>query len=1049
MTGSQFRVRVFGATSAESVDGELHHLTGSMRRMLSLIVAAGPRGVSADQALTELADGDSSPKAASRLRMDVSRLRKRIGVELLPASSGEWRLDIDPSEVDYFALINSANADLPDRPSHLFGLLAGEAFIGSDASPLVEEASRNTMALRQTLLRRACEERPELVDPQVLLAARSWVDRDPLNEALISFVTRCHLDLGEVNAARDLLGRSLGSFTEMLGEPEPSFISRFENEVGNIRPSLTGLGEPEPQHRNVLDHRESAHMVGREAEEAQLGAWLENPEASPLLLHGVSGAGKTSMLIAVAREAAAQGQLVVFETAREFDTAPYATFLRALGDELRIHVRDTAASSQADTWTLALSLLRDHSPDTLLIFDDVQWLDSLSLELLYFLLRSESPRLRILLAGRSAETNDDWNTIRNIALGSNAEELVLEGISSQGMEALVQNLRPNMSHTTQTRLAAQVVELSNGLPGIARPLIKNAEGAVPVVQTASQAKSLVWFVDRLSSVAKSVGRAAAVLTYPLTYPSITKLTELSDPDILQAFEELSDRGVLLSDRVPGYFSFAHALMRDAFLHEAPADTIHELHRRAVGVVNDPHRKAIHQLRGMNRGEESDVALAVLTSADIHYENGSIADALRAYTTADGLDAIDFPTPSLIRWAGAADRLQQGGQELRQRAFDAAMNEGSLELALRAACSGLPEAENPSGDAERLRLLSEIDSDLMSGRARFEHCATLGRQLVIIGDAKNASLWAERALAVAETDVDLDAVARTKWLASFSSMSAMQRRSRSDFFPNFQDEAPNAIQLLLAVDALAAGAVEEALERNQVVATQLDSTPEPLGYWHHVMFASTLESAQGNHEQAAKLSDVAMRHGITFGIPDATLAWIGQRFIRTWMMSGPESFLDDFQPSQSVEFEHSFIAQATIALALFRSGRSDEAVALAQSLASNAISHHSFSGAAVLALCARVLGPQAEQATQIHEFLEPLAGSLLVIGGGFACLGPVDLALAAVTSGEERDLHISASREFSSANGLAGWSDATEREIEAITELLGTKRGAKAYKVQNR
>jgi len=1028
-------VRVFGAASANDGNGQAHHLTGSMRRMLSFIVAAGPSGVTTDRALTELAAGDGSAKASSRLRMDISRLRKRVGPELLPTSSGKWQLDAQPYEVDYFALIESPNNPLPDRPSQLLALLSGQAFSEAPATPLVDEAKRNTLVLRQALLTRACDERPDLIDPQVLLAARSWIDDDPLNEELVSFVIRGHLHVGEVAAARELLAHCLGQFAELLHDVTPHFATEFEDELGKVRPGVSGLGEPEAPRPRILGLNEAPRIVGREEEEAQLTTWLENPDGRPMLLEGVSGTGKTALLGVVAHEAAAQGQVVVWGSAREFDTTPYATFRRALGPELDQHLNETPPPEESATWKFTLALLREKTPDALLIVDDVQWLDSLSRQLLYFLLRSKDHGLRILLSGRVALNPDGWGAIRRRALGANSEVLELRGLDKDGVEALVRDLRPDASVTAQMRLAATVHELSRGLPAIAQHLIRDADDQMTRVATSSQAHSLEWFINDLSKEAKLVGQAAAVLADPLTYPSLSALVDLPDYDLLDALEELTDRGVLQADRVPGYMSFVHALIRDAFLHGAPDEELNGLHRRAADVVDDIHRKAVHQLFSMKRGEEGDVAHALVVSGDAFYDGGSLTEAVWAYSCADELDAIDIPTLSLIRWAAAADRSRIDARPTRQRAFDSAMAEGSLDLAVEAALSGLPEAEDANGDPERLRLLIEIDADLLTGRSVFEHSATVARQLVLCGKADQAHGWVDKALAAAETDDDLDEITRTKWMASFSSTTAQQRLASPEFSAAFSSKSAKPAHLLRAIDALAAGDLARAREAHDWIAAHRGPDARPVDLWHHTMFASTIEAAGGDFSRAAELSDEAMRFGTSYGIREATSAWIAQSFIRTWMISGPEALIAELGDQPSVEVSDSFLAQASIALALFRAGMVDEARTMATAITSDALRHHSFVGVAILALCARVLGHDAPESKAIYEFLGPLSGSILVIGGGFACLGPIDLSLASVTSGVERAEHFDRARAIVSSEGLDGLRIASEREIAAIENTL--------------
>ena len=1016
-------IRIFGSSTV-CKDDEQINLTSNMRRILCLLVAAGPDGLSIDRALTEAADGDASAKAQSRVRMDVSRLRKRIGADLLPNATGVWRLNVDPPRVDYFDL--QLSQDIAQIGSTRLGaLLRGQPFIDAANSPLIDEATQTAAALRLDLLHRMLQQ-PESIDVNTLHAARRLLDNDPLNEDLISVVLEHHLAAEQVNLAREILSGTTVSFHEMLGLELPDSVRSLADRIGGPRPSLPGSGAPESSKSLVSP---TTQLVGRDDEQATIARWFQDPSPNPLLITGVSGSGKSALLGELAEQARGLGKNVVDVVGREFDSRPYLPFVKVLSAEFE-SLTQTEGTSPTEVWASAYDELSRTSARTVLIVDDAQWLDSPSLSLLRFLLEAADRDIAVAVAGRPSMSGR-WGAIEQSVGERDPITIDVDELTLTELESLVVRCFPSISVNRRRKFARELLDAGAGLPAIAVRLLENVQESNFELPETSDDHKLSWFVARLPEQARSTALAAAVLGTRTSYPELASLTQSSDSELLEQLDVLASHGALIAEAAPGRMGFPHALVRRAFLDSAKPEEVRELQKSAADIVTSPHRRAQLLEASLPAQDPSLVAEAARESADIYLESGAVAEAVRAYDAADRLDPAASTAGMLARWAGARERSGLDGSELRQRAFEKAMVDGSLETALEAAISGLPEAERPSGDHARIALLEEIDGSLLKGRARFTHAATLARQYAIAGRDEAALQLNQTAAALSESEKDRDTVSRVQWLASFASTSPRVRIGDPSFYPI--GTIPDSAQLLVAIDQVSLGNLNEAETIRSGIADVLDPAADPLSFWHGMMFKSTLAAACGAEAEARLYADDAFDFGSIYGVRESGGAWLAQRFVLRWMFEeqGAANFVEELDSVGNIEVEESFFARTTMALALHQSGRHDEARDLCEELVSAALAHRSYIGVGTIAMCARVLGSKASRSTEMIEALRPVSGALIVLGSGFLCVGPADLAIAHLCEGDARAVHLSRAHEFATSHNLLGWVQVHDRESREL------------------
>ena len=745
------------------------------------------------------------------------------------------------------------------------------------------------------------------------------------------------------------------------------------------------------------------------------------------------------MIDQVTRSARERGLRVLHAAGREFDSRPYLPFVSVLGEGFETVVRSTEIV-ETEVWASASDELSAGSNNrTIVVVDDTQWLDSPSFRLLHYLLAAANPRVSIAIAGRAVSTarktlpSQNWESLEGKARQQGALPIQLGEFTLAELETLVVRHIPSISVTRRRNLARELLDASGGLPAIATRLLESTDGPTHQIPESSGTHGLAWFVAELPQRDYAIALAAAVLGSGLSYPELAALTNVSDEELLDALDVLAQHGALISDSVPGRMSFPHALVRGAILAAATPEDVRQLQKAAAEIVASPHRRAQLLEASMQTQDPQLVALAARTSADSHLKSGAVTEAVRAYEVADRLDPAGSGASMLARWAGARERDGLDGSDLRQRAFDQAMNDGSLETALDAATSGLPEAERPSGEPDRIALLEEIDGTLLGGRSRFVHAATLSRQYAIAGRSDDALKLVDTAAQLVETDSDRDTVARAKWLASFTTTSPALRLTDPGFYP--AGELPDSARLLTAIDQLGQGDVDRAEQTRSEIADVLDPASDPVSFWHGLMFKSTLAVATGKKEEARVCADDAFDFGSIYGVREAGGAWLAQRFVLRWMFEerGAANFLDELEDVGNIDVEETFFARTTLALAMHQGGNVEDARNLAADLAAAALEHRSYIGIGTIAMCARILGAGAPHATEMIDMLTPLAGSLIVLGSGFISLGPADLAIAHLCEGQMRVEHLNSACRFTTERDLTGWTQLLNRERHALVE----------------
>ncbi|MGK2849792.1 MAG: helix-turn-helix transcriptional regulator [Candidatus Limnocylindrales bacterium] len=403
---------------------------------------------------------------------------------------------------------------------------------------------------------------------------------------------------------------------------------------------------------------QSPILVGRDGHLELAEARLADAAAghgSTVLLAGEAGIGKSRLVGAIMRRARAQGFTVVkgdlapadegvpagvmLEFARTMRDQPA---LAPTGDAIAAHWRDATDGGRATySRTLVLDvvdLLRSViGGPTLFVFEDLQWADDLSLELIGELARL-ADRHPLLLVGvyrrDEAQALGPLRAWRSRLLTQRlAEEVRLERLTV-AETATMTTLLLGTGLPAARDVVAAIQRRSDGVPLHVEELIAatRARGsvdvgsihAVDIPDTIEDA--ILERVARMSPEARRTGQAAAVLGRCFVPDVLAGILDVPVSALDAPLEELVDHAVLYPYGVPdvGFHDFRHQLLREALYRSTSERDRRRYHARAAEFgtrlegTTDVHTSVHFAAAGMHaeayRAALSGAAAAVRVSA---------------------------------------------------------------------------------------------------------------------------------------------------------------------------------------------------------------------------------------------------------------------------------------------------------------------------------------------------------------------------------------------------------------------------------------------------
>jgi class 3 adenylate cyclase/tetratricopeptide (TPR) repeat protein len=286
---------------------------------------------------------------------------------------------------------------------------------------------------------------------------------------------------------------------------------------------------------------------------------------------------------------------------------------------------------------VALALARP----TLLLIEDLQWIDTESRHFLELLARADTPQpLCILLTGRPESTGQ--------ATAIAEKTILLQPLSRANMEALGRQLWPeNQSQAVFDR----ALERADGVPFILEEFLRSADTADNAQLLPQSVASVIHArLQRLSPKIKTLAQTLSLLGEEVQIPLATAVLGVQVGELLNGLFEL-ERFAFVHPLVGNSTRFRHQIIAQACADTIPRDQRRKIHRAAI--------RAITQTYPTLHGRHEQLAFHAEEAGEPEAALGHLWDAAweaRRNAAASSLSLIFDRALNLI------ERLGEAGQE---------------------------------------------------------------------------------------------------------------------------------------------------------------------------------------------------------------------------------------------------------------------------------------------------------------------------------------------------------------------------------------------------
>ncbi len=360
-----------------------------------------------------------------------------------------------------------------------------------------------------------------------------------------------------------------------------------------------------------------------------------------LLLAGQAGIGKTRLLGAIQRKADARGFVAVEGSVSPQDhDVPAASILdlarsmvrmpafEALGMALLDLDKAVLVAEHAQRRRLVMStvelILAGLPGPTMLAFEDLQWTDDVSLEIIAELARRSRDRGLLLIGDYRTEDVPRGTSLRQwrgrLITQRIAEEVRLDPLDA-AETALVTTLILDTGLPAPRDVAAAVYERTDGIPlhieELLGALSSDARADGTAIREAGVPETIedaiIARIATLSPEAQVTARAGAVIGRCFVPDVLAGIMDVPPSAIEAPLQELVDQFVLDPPGVRGLYDFRHQLLRDALYRTIPNSERRRYHARAgefgarLEGASEIHASVHYERAGLRR-EAFDAAL---------------------------------------------------------------------------------------------------------------------------------------------------------------------------------------------------------------------------------------------------------------------------------------------------------------------------------------------------------------------------------------------------------------------------------------------------------
>lgn len=441
--------------------------------------------VSRDEVICLLWGDEDETTGKKKLRDAVYQVKRLLGKELL-VTGGHTEIELNPAvslRSDWEEAEEAGDAG--EKGEFLDHFYIKNCYEFEEWSEQIRTNLRKGRAEKaRSMMEKAAGERD---DANLQKYSDLLLRDDPYNEELYFEVMSLYAENGNYSMAIRLYTDLKKRLSEELSE-EPSgrlkgLFQRIYNMKENVQTGEAGL---------------KLSFVGRKKELYQLSGFLEGRDGaeSAMAVCGESGSGKTAFLEQGIRLAAGDGFTVLktacYKQGEEFYLSPWNDIFQELyqlserenqekeaRQILEEFLSGTAAGEgQASRMTypmvekMALDLFRSLSErrKILLVFDDIQWMDSMSVQLLNrVLLRLGRAHILLLCSmSREGETKA-LEVLEPLLLRDQAEVLRLEPFTKEETDELIRKTLPELAAEEEKK--AEIYRATDGNAFFLRELL--------------------------------------------------------------------------------------------------------------------------------------------------------------------------------------------------------------------------------------------------------------------------------------------------------------------------------------------------------------------------------------------------------------------------------------------------------------------------------------------------------------------------------------------------------------------------------------------------
>ncbi|MGY1827045.1 BTAD domain-containing putative transcriptional regulator [Blastococcus sp. SYSU DS0541] len=639
------------------------------RSVLARLAVAGGHVVSTDRIVDDLWDGEPPPKALASLQVHVSHLRRaleptrrtRAEATVLVSRAPGYALHLPREAVDAWLFADlvaraqgepdaAARRELLDRALACWrGPAYAEVADTGWAAPEVARLDE----LRVTALEARAEADLDLGRAAAVVAELDRLVRaHPGRERAVRLLALALYRGGRQGDALGVLRRARAHLADELGVDPGRELRELEAAVLDHDPALDAPSAVPPARPVAPRVPEPAPpSIGRTAELGRLLATADEARhgARVAWVGGEAGAGKTTLVEAVAGALTARGWRATWGRCPEVDGAPpawaWSEVLRGLGP-------DAELPGDGNAFWLARSVaerLRTAAQEQplLVVLDDLHRADDLTLQLL----RQVVDQLAgepVLVVGtfRGTEDGEGLRATRAALAAASSAHLTLHGLDDAGVAVLAREFGLPGADTDLLRLLR---ERTGGNPLFVRELTRLivSEGAaaartgVPV----GVREVLRRRVDRLPGPAVTALRQAAVLGRETDVDLLAAVTGHDPDELLDALETAVLAGLLVEPG-PGQVRFSHALVRDTLYEDLPLMRRARVHAAALVALEgrdaDATTLAHHAVAAAGPSTAAAAVPYVVAAAREAEELGAHSDAARQWATAVRMHELAGP-----------------------------------------------------------------------------------------------------------------------------------------------------------------------------------------------------------------------------------------------------------------------------------------------------------------------------------------------------------------------------------------------------------------------